>query len=118
MIRRPPRSTRTDTLFPYTTLFRSMPEYAAWTRDYGMRLGKIVISNYFGLGWASIMSLAFVPLYVDLLGVESFGIIGIYTLIQSWLALFDAGIRPMLSREMARWKSGNLSGLAARNLLR
>src|SRR3546814_1130068 len=27
MIRRPPRSTRTDTLFPYTTLFRSqMPE--------------------------------------------------------------------------------------------
>src|SRR3546814_9008134 len=28
MIRRPPRSTRTDTLFPYTTLFRSA--YAAW----------------------------------------------------------------------------------------
>src|SRR3546814_13376906 len=27
MIRRPPRSTRTDTLFPYTTLFRS----GAWT---------------------------------------------------------------------------------------
>src|SRR3546814_1111442 len=25
MIRRPPRSTRTDTLFPYTTLFRSGP---------------------------------------------------------------------------------------------
>src|SRR3546814_13765174 len=24
MIRRPPRSTRTDTLFPYTTLFRSL----------------------------------------------------------------------------------------------
>src|SRR3546814_16293008 len=28
MIRRPPRSTRTDTLFPYTTLFRSLPEEA------------------------------------------------------------------------------------------
>src|SRR3546814_2146416 len=27
MIRRPPRSTRTDTLFPYTTLFRS---FCAW----------------------------------------------------------------------------------------
>src|SRR3546814_3816174 len=25
MLRRPPRSTRTDTLFPYTTLFRSLP---------------------------------------------------------------------------------------------
>src|SRR3546814_2665066 len=29
MIRRPPRSTRTDTLFPYTTLFRSMPGVAS-----------------------------------------------------------------------------------------
>src|SRR3546814_17297317 len=29
MIRRPPRSTRTDTLFPYTTLFRSMPRTPA-----------------------------------------------------------------------------------------
>src|SRR3546814_8370812 len=29
MIRRPPRSTRTDTLFPYTTLFRSEGEAVA-----------------------------------------------------------------------------------------
>src|SRR3546814_3491465 len=28
MIRRPPRSTRTDTLFPYTTLFRSQRGFA------------------------------------------------------------------------------------------
>src|SRR3546814_16675650 len=28
MLRRPPRSTRTDTLFPYTTLFRSLPDLA------------------------------------------------------------------------------------------
>src|SRR3546814_11881571 len=30
MRRRPPRSTRTDTLFPYTTLFRSGPEGAGF----------------------------------------------------------------------------------------
>src|SRR3546814_1050427 len=29
MIRRPPRSTRTDTLFPYTTLFRSLDQKLA-----------------------------------------------------------------------------------------
>src|SRR3546814_12161819 len=28
MIRRPPRSTRTDTLLPYTTLFRSLKKFA------------------------------------------------------------------------------------------
>src|SRR3546814_6284707 len=39
MIRRPPRTTRTDTLFPYTTLFRSVrlgcsPRYSAsWPHD-------------------------------------------------------------------------------------
>src|SRR3546814_18473715 len=53
MIRRPPRSTRTDTLFPYTTLFRSGPSLTkACTRllgrhhnDFGFRyqglLGKL-----------------------------------------------------------------------------
>src|SRR3546814_6284023 len=32
MIRRPPRSTRTDTLFPYTTLFRSKAITSAYNR--------------------------------------------------------------------------------------
>src|SRR3546814_9137389 len=48
MIRRPPRSTRTDTLFPYTTLFRSAPsafaaglrfDTARWTHRLGCRSG-------------------------------------------------------------------------------
>src|SRR3546814_2325371 len=33
MIRRQPRSTRTDTLFPYTTLFRSNPATSLWYQD-------------------------------------------------------------------------------------
>src|SRR3546814_4582254 len=46
MIRRPPRSTRTDTLFPYTTLFRSglvgrpRPASRRATRQCGERLGS------------------------------------------------------------------------------
>src|SRR3546814_4783953 len=35
MLRRPPRSTRTDTLFPYTTLFRSL--------DRGAERGAIIV---------------------------------------------------------------------------
>src|SRR3546814_14048433 len=40
MIRRPPRSTRTDTLFPYTTLFRSEPraDHVCGDRDRPDRL--------------------------------------------------------------------------------
>src|SRR3546814_8259152 len=36
MIRLPPRSTRTDTLFPYTTLFRSA-DGMNWSRYYNIR---------------------------------------------------------------------------------
>src|SRR3546814_16409687 len=37
MIRRPPRSTRTDTLFPYTTLFRSVDEaYLGTSKEAGI----------------------------------------------------------------------------------
>src|SRR3546814_4451154 len=40
MIRRPPRSTRTDTLFPYTTLFRSAASQLGWS-------GSCVHREYF-----------------------------------------------------------------------
>src|SRR3546814_9446474 len=38
MIRRPPRSTRTDTLFPYTTLFRSVSKLLEGERDKLLRM--------------------------------------------------------------------------------
>src|SRR3546814_6175937 len=38
MIRRTPRSTRTDTLFPYTTLFRSHVDFAAHLQQIGPAL--------------------------------------------------------------------------------
>src|SRR3546814_1585809 len=44
MIRRPPRSTRTDTLFPYTTLFRSLVEPAVDRRFAGNDGGETVLA--------------------------------------------------------------------------
>src|SRR3546814_11144987 len=48
MIRRPPRSTRTDTLFPYTTLFRSRER--AWDSDRVGR-GYVPDGSWFGFGF-------------------------------------------------------------------
>src|SRR3546814_8005244 len=53
MIRRPPRSTRTDTLFPYTTLFRSVGDFrATWETDGGFTLfyGMNVIGSTSDVG--------------------------------------------------------------------
>src|SRR3546814_8288126 len=44
MIRRPPRSTRTDTLFPYTTLFRSLA-VAEIMRRAGVPAGVVNVVN-------------------------------------------------------------------------
>src|SRR3546814_7779129 len=46
MIRRPPRSTRTDTLFPYTTLFRSKFGDAAAQRGDHVDLGLGIGAGY------------------------------------------------------------------------
>src|SRR3546814_14480938 len=49
MIRRPPRSTRTDTLFPYTTLFRSseINENSGRSRSFGS-LPKVILPHRIG----------------------------------------------------------------------
>src|SRR3546814_18015447 len=38
MIRRPPRSTRTDTLFPYTTLFRSSVDHSHYLANLALSI--------------------------------------------------------------------------------
>src|SRR3546814_13540332 len=50
MIRRPPRATRTDTLFPYTTLFRSFCVVATWAA----LVAVLMISNVATFSWTSL----------------------------------------------------------------
>src|SRR3546814_19846568 len=45
MIRRPPRSTRTDTLFPYTTLFRANEETGVIVMGASVRLSTVAIAQ-------------------------------------------------------------------------
>src|SRR3546814_2025838 len=57
MIRRPPRSTRTDTLFPYTTLFRSFAVPGINWPSPKAPLGLRAIGLY-RLSWISIASMS------------------------------------------------------------
>src|SRR3546814_12233204 len=45
MVRRPPRSTRTDTLVPYTTLFRSDPIRYRWRQNVAANSSTTYHSN-------------------------------------------------------------------------
>src|SRR3546814_4944896 len=47
MIRRPPRSTRTDTLFPYTTLFRSQFLVSSGSEDPMSKNTSVSLGDHF-----------------------------------------------------------------------
>ena len=83
-----------------------------------MSLRRNIIANYLGQGWAAVMALAFVPLYIRQLGMEAYGLIGLFAVMQAWLTLLDMGMTPTLAREMARFTAGAHSVQSIRNLLR
>jgi O-antigen/teichoic acid export membrane protein len=83
-----------------------------------MALKRNLIANYVGQGWTAIMGLAFVPLYIKLLGIEAYGLIGLFAILQAWLTLLDMGLTPTLSREMARFSGGARNAESLRDLLR
>lgn len=81
-------------------------------------LKKNVVANYIGYAWRTAINLAFVPVYVRFLGVEAYGLIGVFASLQILFGLLDIGLRPALSREMARASAGAVPGESLRDLLR
>ncbi|MGH8552477.1 MAG: lipopolysaccharide biosynthesis protein, partial [Methylococcales bacterium] len=83
-----------------------------------MSLKKNTIANYLGQGWTALMGLAFVPIYIQFLGVEAWGLVGFMSMMQAWLTLLDMGLAPTLLREMARFQAAEHCAQSIRNLLR
>jgi len=83
-----------------------------------MSLQKNVIANYLGQGWTALMGIAFVPLYIHALGEETFGLIGVFIVLQALITLLDLGLTPTLNREMARLRAGAHTAESIRDLLR
>ncbi len=82
------------------------------------QLKRNLVANYLGQGWIAVMGLAFIPLYIQYLGMEAFGLIGLFAVMQAWLTLLDMGMTPTLNLEMARYTAGAHSPQSIRDLLR
>jgi O-antigen/teichoic acid export membrane protein len=61
-----------------------------------------ILANYAGQVWMALMGVAFIPLYIKLLGMEAFGLVGLMLSIQALTMLFDLGMGGVLNRELAR----------------
>lgn len=73
-----------------------------------------MIANYIGQLWVAAMSFAFVPFYIKVLGVEAYGVIGFFAILLAGMAVLDAGVSPVLNREVALYaseKKNNVSRL-------
>lgn len=61
-----------------------------------------ILANYAGQVWMALMGVVFIPLYIKLLGMEAFGLVGLMLSIQALSMLFDLGMGGVLNRELAR----------------
>lgn len=77
-----------------------------------------VVANHLGQGWAALVALVCLPLYVRYLGIEAYGIIGAFTVLQAALSLFDVPFAASVNREMARYTAGAHTPESIRAVLR
>ena len=81
-------------------------------------LRKNIAANYVGRAWMVLMSVAFIPVYLDFLGVEAYGLIGIFLVLQTTFSLLDLGLGTTLNRELARRSANAGDAGAMRSLVR
>jgi O-antigen/teichoic acid export membrane protein len=77
-----------------------------------------IVANFIGYGWRAFIALAFLPLYIRYLGIESYALIGVFTVLLASLSIVDTGLRATLGREMARFAGGASDATAVRDVLR
>jgi O-antigen/teichoic acid export membrane protein len=81
-------------------------------------LKKNIAANFAGSIWQALMGLVFIPLYIKFMGIESFGLIGIFATLQVIFGLLDVGLGGTLTREMARLSVLPSKEQEMRNLVR
>jgi len=82
------------------------------------QIKRNLIANFVGKGWAALMGIAFIPLYIKLMGIESYGLVGFFTTLQGVFALLDLGLTTTLNRELARYSTEGKKSKDMRDLVR
>lgn len=86
------------------------------TRTFSFKLN--IIANYLSQLYVTLIGIVIIPLYIEGLGAEAYGLIGFFALLQSWFNLLDIGLTPTVSRETARFTAGVLSPLDFKRVVR
>lgn len=63
-------------------------------------LKRGIIAGVSGRAWNAVLHLIFTPIYLHLLGVENYGLVGFFTALLSLLSVFDFGLSATLQKEL------------------
>jgi O-antigen/teichoic acid export membrane protein len=82
------------------------------------RVVQNIAANFFGRGWGALLSIVLTPIYIELLGIEAYGLVGFFITLQAMLGVLDMGLGAAATREAAVF-SGQTDGVReTRNLMR
>src|SRR5882672_1564705 len=77
-----------------------------------------IVANIAGRGWAALLSLAVLPVYIHFLGIEAFGLIGFFLSLTLILQLLDLGLGTALNRQFAQYSLQSGKAQEMHDLLR
>ena len=65
-------------------------------------LKRNALANYAGKIWGVLLSVLLVPVYIRILGLDAYGLIGFFAVLMAAASLLDVGLSATMNREMAR----------------
>lgn len=83
-----------------------------------MSLKRNIFANYASQLYVTLIGIVLVPLYVQYMGAEAYGLVGFFAMLQAWFNLLDLGLSPTIARESARYHGGAVSALDYRRMFR
>lgn len=72
-------------------------------------IGRNIIFNYLSQAYAALIGVFVLPWYLKIMGAEAYGLIGFFTLLQSFFSLLDLGLTSTMARQSARLSANGIS---------
>lgn len=83
-----------------------------------VNLKKNILASYASQLYVTGVGILILPLYIQYMGAEAYGLVGFFTMLQAWFGMLDMGLTPTIGRETARYQGGSVTARAYRQLFR
>lgn len=74
-----------------------------------MKLGYRVLANLLSQGYVAVVALVVLPVYLNYLGGEAFGLVALSFTLQAWFVILDLGLTQILTRAAAVYRAGEMA---------